>query len=171
MSNLQVDAELQTLVELPESELDVPEALLTLQPPTGPPSSASRELVRHVERDALIENLTGLRMPSPVDNVGCEPLGPAGVPISKAVKSTAQLRTEITQAIQKIAAAASDGDDPLGILKVAAADAPTVADGEGWREQARRLDRPLLAKLLAAAEEEPTVCGDLCRPLRLLSEA
>lgn len=154
------DPTLSDLVEVPPDEgPDVP----NLQLPEGAPKGGD-QLVRQLERDGLVEELTGVPTPSRV-HVNHEPPLPSGSGTPANLTDDAVFEDEIERCIRNIAETALDSGDPDAILDaIASAD-----DSEGWRAKARRVDRALLNKMIASADESGS--EDARRVLRILGSA
>lgn len=163
--NNDFDPTLSDLIEVPADagDADVPDALLNLELPTGTPKGAD-QLMRQLENDALTEMLTGVPVPSRLHVGNALPLpGPMGTPAN--IDAAGDDTADIEALIRQIAEKALDSDEPSAVLDaIASAD-----DGEGWRAKARRIDRYLLTKMVAQADEAGS--EDAARVLRILEQA
>ncbi|MGI9103486.1 MAG: hypothetical protein ACR2IF_13700 [Terriglobales bacterium] len=142
-----IDPELSDLVAVPDDGPDAPDALVNFEPfmrptsfPDVAPTTRTEQLERSLKRDVLAdEELV------PAERIKVEheqPLpSPMGTPAELNTSADAEFLRELERDVHAIAHAASAGDDPLGITS------PSV-------EKARKLDRTLLTKMIALADEE-----------------
>lgn len=162
MDKQNIDPELHDLIETPDEGPDVPD----LELPSGDATGGVASLMRQLETDALIEELTETCVPSRVSVTHEQPL-PSGMGTGADLDATTIDWSEIESQIRNIAETARDGDDLQAAL---GAVTPIDPDAdEGWREKARKIDRTFLKRAIEGADDNEF--ADTARLLRMFENA